>query len=475
MNPTDLILAASPILAIIALLALRVRPILAVTAGIVLVLCLSARFSFDANRVVEMAGSLGGVTLAVAIIMFGGILLSTLLSASGAQGLISDWLNRSAGDPARAVLLIGLGVTPFMESTIGWGAGVIVGAPLLIRAGLSPSRSCAVALLGLYLCPWGTLGSGLLVISELSGTDAGTLGPWIAVFNLPVSVVMSLAIYAVGIGRRAPRRLLVECLGGIGLGWAALLAANLWVSAPLAGVLASLATIIYFLVRARLAGGARLGLDERTRRALAPYGLLMATTILGATAARLLAHAPLAAVAGNPAPWMVVTLALTPRLLGLGYGPLAEGLRSSARQWLPVFAVTALFLAFGALLATNGMSSVLAAAASELGERFLPFVPLLGSALGYITTSTTATAALAAPGLVEIAQALQIGPAIIVSSMTATAGAAIMASPARMALAASLCEAVPGSSVDLRRVTRVVLAANLAVVLALTPAMLLTG
>ncbi|MBO1902433.1 L-lactate permease [Leucobacter weissii] len=478
MSGIDLLLASLPVLIVIGLLLARAQALIAVSAGIVVALVLSARFPLSGPRFSELAASLGWVTLAVAVIMLGGIVLSNLLDRAGAQGVISDWLNLASGDERRAVLLIGLGVTPFMESMIGWGAGVIVGAPLLMRTGLGATRSCAVALLGLFLCPWGTLGSGFLVIAELGGLPPDVLGRWTALFSLPVILVMGLAVYLVGIGRRGDPRILRECLLVLLSLAAALFAANAWIAPPLAGVLASAVGIAILLVLARRTGARLPAFDARVRRALAPYAVLMVLILLGVAASRIPGLEPAAPLLGNPAPWIVAALALTPRLLGLGRAAVGAACARGAAQWWPVFLVTALFLVFGVLLAANGMSAALAAAAVALGDWFSPLIPVLGAVFGYITTSNTATAAVTTPGVLEIARALGIDTGLAVGALTAAAGSAIMASPARIALAVGLStphSADDAAPVDVRRVVRTVVGANLAVVALLVPMTTLLG
>ncbi|MBK0418646.1 L-lactate permease [Leucobacter sp. CSA1] len=473
MDPLDLVLAALPVAALIAALALRVPPLRAVAIALLLTLALSFRFPLDGPALAAAGASLAGVTLTVAAIMLGGILLSNILTASGAQDAISEWLNRAAADPGRAVLLIGLGITPFVESVIGWGVGVIVGAPLLVRAGLSPTRACAVALLGLLVCPWGTLGTGLLVVAELGGLPLAELGPWVAVFNLPVYLVMGSAIFAVGLGRRGSGRLLAEFLCAVLAMWLVLTAANAWIAPALGGVLASFAGIACLLGFAAASSRGLPRLDRVAARALAPYGILVGAILIGVTAARLPLLEAFAWLLGNPAPWVGVAVALAPRITGLSGSALRRSLRRGVTQWAPVFLVTALFLVFGALLASNGMSDALAAAAASLRGWFLPLIPVVGALVGYITASTTATAALTTPGLAAVAGSLQLDPGLVVGSMTASSGASIMASPSRVALAAKVSE-LSGSAgaraVDVPRVVRIVLLANVGVAVLLAPA-----
>ncbi|GAA3013862.1 hypothetical protein GCM10020229_26430 [Kitasatospora albolonga] len=163
-------LATLPILVTLGLLAARVRALYAALAALATAVVVTLT-SFR-----QPAGDLGRAELhmlptvvELAAILFGGILLSELMSRTGTQKRLGDWIGGSAGTAARAVLLVQLGVTPFAESLTGFGIGVVVAIPLLRQLGLSAPKAAVVGLLGLVTVPWGSLAPGSLVAAELGG------------------------------------------------------------------------------------------------------------------------------------------------------------------------------------------------------------------------------------------------------------------------------------------------------------------
>lgn len=468
----DILLAALPIVAIIAMLASRVRPIPAALIAIGIALALSFRFPLTPAHVAEVARSLGGVSIAVVLIMFGGIVLSEFLTVSGAQDRISDWLGHAAGHRDRAILLLGLGVAPLAESVIGWGVGLIVAVPLLMRVGLDATRACTIGLLGLILAPWGSLGPGILVMEGMSGLPLRDIGTWSAFLNLPVQIVMGLAIGIVGLGLRRMLRLIGEILAVTVVMWGVLIACNMWVSVPLAGILTSLAGIVAFVAIGRLRGGTTPAMDAPTRRALLPYGVLIGSMLAVTALMTLIDLGAWAPVIGSPALWLLVTAATAPAVLGMPRATIVAGVRAGARVWWPVCLVTLLFIAFGALLAANGMTGTLAAGAAGLGLGFLLLVPLLGFLGGYVTNSNTATAAMLAEGVTSASVALGANPAVAMGAQNVATGSAVMTSPARVALGVGIADGLRTADsppADPVRIITTVLVANAVVVAVLAP------
>lgn len=471
MSTVDLLLAALPILVLIALLAFRVRPLTAVATTLALTLVLSFRFPVGAQDTVELGQRLSGVTASVVLIMYGGILLSEMLSASGAQDLISGWLTAAAGTPERAILLMGFTVTPLVESVIGWGVGVIVGVPLLRRAGLDATRAATIALLGLTLCPWGSLAPGLLVVREMSGTVFSELGFWIGLFNLPVFIVMSVAIALVGVGRRGLLRMLPEILVTVAVMWGVLLATNLWITPALAGIFSASAGICTLLACSRLRGPLPR-MSRATRRAFSPYATLILAMLAVLTLAAIFDFGEWRGALTSPGLWLIVTAAVTPALVGLARADVGVVVLRGTRVWFPVCLVTVLFIAFGGLLSANGMGDTLADGAARLGAGFLLLMPAVGMLAGYLTGSNTSAAAMFSLGTTHASTALGASPLITLGSQTAAVGSAVMASPARVALSVGIADSLRTPDeprTDQRRVMATVLLANLIVVAILTP------
>ncbi len=356
-NPLLTLGAASPILIVCGLLAARVKATPAALIAIVVAIAVSlAWFPIDAATARDTAGTLGPLVLEVVLIILGGVLLAEILTASGAQSTIAQWLTTVCRGRGRVVLLISLGVTPFAESVTGFGLGVIVAIPLLIHIGLSRSKAAVVALLGLVLVPWGALAPGTLIAARLGGVDFVGVGVWGAVFTLPVLLVTTPVVLVIAVGRVQARRSVIDAVVAIGVLWSSLIAANILLGPPLAGAAASLVTILAILLVARIVERNRLHADRALGRALLPYGVLVLGLLTTSVLDRMLSLGLTGRILASPALWLFVTAALALRLLRLKPGLAPTLVHSSARRGIPVALTTGLFLVLGGLMAASGTS-----------------------------------------------------------------------------------------------------------------------
>src|SRR5690606_7364049 len=108
----------------------------------------------------------------VLLILYGGIALFAVLRLTGLHQVLGQGVASLAPDRPRRVLLVALGVAPFLESVIGFGVGMIMAAPILREFGRMASALAqgAARIGGAYvlLAPWiGGLGG------FLTGTNTG--------------------------------------------------------------------------------------------------------------------------------------------------------------------------------------------------------------------------------------------------------------------------------------------------------------
>src|SRR5215210_2783113 len=151
---------------------------------------------------------LGGIGTSVQVlyVLFGGLLLYNLLSASGAVEAVSRFLGRL--EPDRVALAAGVvvGVAPFFESVTGFGVAVVISAPILLAAGFAPLRAAVLASWGQCAVPWGALGVGTVIGADLAGMDFGTLSDTSAFLSLPLFPVYGIAAVALAGGWTGVRR-----------------------------------------------------------------------------------------------------------------------------------------------------------------------------------------------------------------------------------------------------------------------------
>lgn len=440
-----MLLAVLPIALVVVLLSLKVPTLRVVLITLALTVFLSLTFfPITMNDFVNLGPALGETILIVVVIIIGGTSLAELLTATGAQARIAEWLQQSANNQGRAILIVGLGVAPFAETIIGWGLGLVVSVPLLIRIGLSVRQSATIGLLGILLGPWGSLAPAVLIMAELGDVAFKTLGLWIALFSLPLIIIMSAAILVVGVGRRAARAQLGEAAIAVTTMWLVILGVSWLLGPPLAGVSGAVAAIISLLVMGRLKHREPIRMDRTVLQALSPYIFLGAGLLLSAVVVQLLNLGKIGEVLSGPAFWLTVTVFVAPRLLGAERRLVATARREGWRRAVPVALTTMLFVAFGGLLSLNGMSAILAGAVADFGSGFAIATPLISSLAGYVTGSNSATAAMLAPGLSDAATGLGIDAAQVLAIVLIAASSAVMMNPPRLALAISLAQNAPG-------------------------------
>lgn len=138
MDPLAFFMSWTPVILLSVLAVVLKRPALEMSIyGAVFTLLLVVLY-FDTPVAVALLAGLDGVvtTLPLLLVIFAGILLSSLLMEVGALGRIVDWFMGGVKSAYHRTVLITLGVGNFME-----GAGVIaepVVAPMLAAAGVPP-------------------------------------------------------------------------------------------------------------------------------------------------------------------------------------------------------------------------------------------------------------------------------------------------------------------------------------------------
>ncbi|MDI3423948.1 L-lactate permease [Streptomyces luteolus] len=442
------LLATLPVLATLGLLAAKVRALYAALAALGTAAVLTATtFRTPLADLGEAQLHMLPTLVELAAILFGGILLSELMSRTGAQARLGARLSGACSSHSRAVMLIVFGVTPFAESLTGFGIGVVVAIPLLRQLGLAPAKAAVVGLLGLVTVPWGSLAPGSLVSAELGQVDFQELGVVSALLSAPVFLICGAAALAVAHGPRRALGAAGELLLATGTLWFTVWAVNTYIGVPLAGVLGGLATIAVLLLVSRLQEQGREQ-AEPVGRALAPYAFLVLGLLAGRAA---LSAAGIEegwwTVLAGPAGWLLLTAALTPRLLGADGtegAALPTAVTTATARWWQVTLTTALFLILGTLLTVTGMSREIAEACAALGPAYLLLAPWIGAVGGFLAGSNTGANAMFAASQSGAAHALGYPALQLVGVQNVSAALASGGSVARVLLAAELATNSPG-------------------------------
>ena len=227
---------------------------------------------FHTPVTVALRAGLDGIVTSVPLILviFAGILLSSLLMAAGALTRIVDWFMSGVRDGYHRSLLIALGVGNFAE-----GAGVIaepVVAPMLTAAGVEPRGAAALSIIGYAgLMTLEMAGIIITVLSLVTGISIEELGLASAWLSIPATLAMTLCV-PLFLPRPLPglRRWLFTMVCGVILGFAAL-ACVAWLAVSISGMIAGLVLILTLV----MIGRRKMSLKGGILRDLAPFLLIL--------------------------------------------------------------------------------------------------------------------------------------------------------------------------------------------------------
>ncbi|GEM_PF-556598 len=251
------LLATIPLIVAIIMLAVLQRSglqsgLATVAAAIALVLLVPS-FRLGPLSIGQALGQGAATSLTVLYVLFPALLLYQVQRATGCIDVLARAIARLCPDREVQVLLLVLGLAPFVESASGFGVGTVVVIPMLMGLGMDALQAATLGLMGQLAVPWGGLAVGISLGAQLTGIDANTLGAYIALLTVPITIGFGMAALAFSGGRKRLLRLWpAALLGGL------VLAAGEWFfsqtpGAELAGVLASIPVILLLAAWGHLA------------------------------------------------------------------------------------------------------------------------------------------------------------------------------------------------------------------------------
>lgn len=378
------------------------------------------------------------------------LLLYALEEASGGMACLTELACQGA-ERALLVLLLVLGLSPFLEASCGFGTGIIVCVPLSLTLGLSPRRAALLGLLGESTTAFASMGNAITLEASLTGLPANALGMTSALLLLPFTVGCAcLALFLAG-GRDAFRH-----WWPIALLAALLLVAGEWsaslLSVTCAGVLSSLlvSTLLGGLVwwRWQTQTSERQPTAGQWRRRA---GLFIPFLVL--LSGQLLVHgmAPLShlaaqsevvfggqhwIVADSPGTWLVLAC-LSVVLLRHNRSIMAQAWRQTVRRLLPLATTLGSFLVISALMQVSGMITTLASLFTPMAGLYLGIAPLLGALGSWMAGSNTSSNALFAPMQIALARQFHLNVLWVGAAQNAAASVGRLVAPLCLYLAAS--------------------------------------
>lgn len=499
----NIVLATVPlIVAIIMLVVLQqsgLRAGLATLAAAVVVTLLAPSFHLPPGAIALAAASGVGTSLTVLYVLFPALLLYQLQNITDNIAVLAQGVTRLCPDRDTQILLLVLGIAPFIEAVSGFGVGIVVVIPMLMALDLDSLQATTLGLLGQIAVPWGGLAVGILLGAALTGLHSGTLGAYTALITAPLPIGFGMVALAIGSGKDAVKRL-----------WPAVVAASIVLIAgewffsqvpgvELTGAFAGVPTIILLALWGHLAARQANSKNElshtdspdaveqagslnspRFLLALAPYliliGALLITRLIVPLQQWLQNNALLIIPAiglrfqllYNPGFYVLLAALAAVLLLDAGMTGFRTALGQTIQQFTPGAIAIVSFLAASQIMSANGMIAVLGSAAATLGSNYSWLTPWLGALGGWLTGSSAGSNAMFAQLQYETSLRVGLPANWLMASQIGASSIATMVSPARIILATTTTGIVGKEGLLLRKLGPLVLAAVLVI-------MILTG
>src|SRR5579875_882900 len=466
------LLATIPLIVAIIMLAVLQRSglqsgLATVAAAIALVLLVPS-FRLGPLSIGQALGQGAATSLTVLYVLFPALLLYQVQRATGCIDVLARAIARLCPDREVQVLLLVLGLAPFVESASGFGVGTVVVIPMLMGLGMDALQAATLGLMGQLAVPWGGLAVGISLGAQLTGIDANTLGAYIALLTVPITIGFGMAALAFSGGRKRLLRLWpAALLGGL------VLAAGEWFfsqtpGAELAGVLASIPVILLLAAWGHLAArrssaqanqpGAgpvkdRMEADQTRASlvstsynamlgAIGPYMLLVALLLVSRLVRPVQNWLQAQAILSEPGiglhfqliynpGFYVLLAALAAAILpGATLEQFRVALWRTVRQFTPGALAIVCFLAASQIMNDSGMIAVIGAAAAAPGSGYIWIAPWLGAIGGWLTGSNAGSNAM----LAQLQRAVSIRAGLplywLMAAQSGAASIATMVSPA---------------------------------------------
>lgn len=501
----EIILSALPlVVAIVMLMVLRRSGIQASVATLGVAVAIVLVVPFLHLSLLELLIALGSAissSLQVLTVLFPALLLYQLQQTKNGMHVLAKGFTQLCPDRDLLVLLIVVGLAPFMECVCGFGVGTVVVIPILVAVGFDALQAAVLGLLGQIAVPWGALAVGTVLAAGLTGLDAGALGAYTALITAPLPIMFGLVALVMSGGKKALRRWrLAAIVAG------AVLVLGEWPfsqvpGVELAGVLASLLALTLLVLwsylwirrpagrepasvqdeRDNLSGdnaftSASTLHDEREAshqlwRVVAPYAILTVTLLISRLVVPLrdwlsqnvvLAvplinlHLPLLYMPGF---WLLFAALTVVPISRINNAEFWAGAARTWRQFLPGAVAITCFLAASQVMSASGMTTVLGKTAALLGANYGWVAPWLGALGGWLTGSNAGGNAMFALLQKEVSVRVGLPLYWILAAQNGSGSIVTMASPARTILAATTAGLLGEESQILQKVGPVVLVA----------------
>jgi len=431
----------SPVLLVTAMLVvLRRPPVHAAIAGTLLVMVLwlvGAADTWRLGSLVAAAQDTAVLFASTAFVIVPGLAFVIFIERLGVNLAFSQWVRSLGLGRGDQVVFIVLGLAPLLEAMTGFGVSLIATVPLLLSL-FDRRVALRIALAGMAIMPWGTLGLASVIGASLAHLDAAALAATSALTSAPVFLALgAMALYLAEV--RTLREWTV-----LGAGWlvfvGVLYSSSRGLGPEVAGVAAGLVSAAVVLAsglwRLHNHGGTR-GARQWPRQAW-PYLVLITSIVALKALWAITGWQNLWVVQGAQVTWKPLAspgVALILVLVGLGFHARSAPslpvpgtrigtalLARAKRPLLTIFfflAMSQLMVKAGFLAGLMQLLTGLAPAAASL------LVALLGGLSGYMTGSNVGGNAIFMPA---IAMLPEHGRLLLAAVQNSAAGHAALGS-----------------------------------------------
>jgi len=426
----------SPVLLVTAMLVvLRRPPVHAAIAGTLLVVVLWLAGAADAwqpGSMLAAAQDTAVLFASTAFVIVPGLAFVIYIERLGINLAVSQWVNSLGLRRGDQVVFIVLGLAPLLEAMTGFGVSLIATVPLLLSL-FERRAALRIALAGMAIMPWGTLGLASVIGASLAHLDASALAATSALTSAPVFLALgALSLFLAGVREWREWRTLGAC-------WllfvAVLYSASRWLGPEVAGVAAGLVTAAAVLS----VGLWRLRLSERGAvhwpRQAWPYLVLIVCIVALKLLWTFTAWQDLWVVQGAQVSWKPLAspgLALLLLLAGLAFytrdrtaPEVSVPAALAARARRPLLTIL-FFLAMSQMMVKAGfLAGFMQLLAGLSPSAATSLVALLGALSGYMTGSNVGGNAIFMPAIAMLPESSRL---LLAAVQNSSAGHAALGS-----------------------------------------------
>ena len=426
----------SPVLLVTAMLVvLRRPPVHAAIAGTLLVVVLWLAGAADAwqpGSMLAAAQDTAVLFASTAFVIVPGLAFVIYIERLGINLAVSQWVNSLGLRRGDQVVFIVLGLAPLLEAMTGFGVSLIATVPLLLSL-FERRAALRIALAGMAIMPWGTLGLASVIGASLAHQDASALAATSALTSAPVFLALgALSLFLAGVREWREWRTLGAC-------WllfvAVLYSASRWLGPEVAGVAAGLVTAAAVLS----VGLWRLRLSERGAvhwpRQAWPYLVLIVCIVALKLLWTFTAWQDLWVVQGAQVSWKPLAspgLALLLLLAGLAFytrdrtaPEVSVPAALAARARRPLLTIL-FFLAMSQMMVKAGfLAGLMQLLAGLSPSAATSLVALLGALSGYMTGSNVGGNAIFMPAIAMLPESSRL---LLAAVQNSSAGHAALGS-----------------------------------------------